>query len=54
MFGLGILFDTTAFWAPDVAALVAPFHDNPLLAALERNRLANYLRVIELQDQLAT
>ena len=52
VFGLGILFDTTAFWAADVAALVAPFHDNKLLATLERNRLANYLRVIELQDQL--
>lgn len=53
VFGLGVLFDMTAPWAADVATLVAPFHDNKLLATLERNRLANYLRVIELQDQLA-
>ena len=53
VFGLGILFDMTAPWAAEVAALVVPFHDNRLLATLERNRLANYLRVIELQDQLA-
>jgi hypothetical protein len=53
VFGLGILFDATAPWAPDVAALVAPFHDNKLLAAMELNRLRNYLAVIAWQDQTA-
>lgn len=53
VFGLGILFDMTAPWAPSVAEFILPYHDHPLLAALEQNRLANYLRVIELQDQLA-
>lgn len=53
VFGLGILFDMTASWAASVAEFVVPFHDNPLLASLEQNRLANYVRVIELQDQLA-
>lgn len=53
VFGLGILFDATAPWAPDVAALVAPFHDNKLLAAMELNRLRNYLAVIAWQDRTA-
>lgn len=51
VFGLGILFDATAPWAPDVAALVAPFHDNKLLATMELNRLRNYMTVIAWQDQ---
>ncbi len=51
VFGLGVLFDATAPWAPDVAALVAPFHDNKLLAAMELNRLQNYMTVIAWQDQ---
>jgi len=51
VFGLGILFDATAPWAPDVAAFVAPFHDNKLLATMELNRLRNYLTVIAWQDQ---
>jgi hypothetical protein len=53
VFGLGILFDSTAPWAADVAQLVLPYHDNRLLASLERNRLANYLAVIDWQDRHA-
>ncbi|EIZ78694.1 hypothetical protein WSK_2742 [Novosphingobium sp. Rr 2-17] len=53
VFGLGVLFDVDAEWSADVAALVAPFHDNPLLAAVEHNRLRNYLKVIEWQDRAA-
>ncbi len=53
VFGLGILFDASAPWAADVAQLVHPYHDNPLIAALERNRLRNYLAVIEWQDRQA-
>ena len=51
--GLGILFDSSAPWAADVAALVHPYHENPLIASLERNRLRNYLAVIEWQDRQA-
>ncbi len=50
VFGLGILFDASAAFAPALATLVAPFHDNPLIASLEYNRLLNYLRVIAWQD----
>ncbi|CAN5518706.1 hypothetical protein BH10PSE14_BH10PSE14_24080 [soil metagenome] len=51
VFGLGILFDADAEWSASVAALVAPFHNNKLLATVERNRLRNYLKVIEWQDR---
>lgn len=53
VFGLGVVFDVDAAWSADVAAIVAPFHDNALLAAVEHNRLRNYLKVIEWQDQAA-
>jgi hypothetical protein len=52
VFGLGVLFDRTAPWAEAVASVVAPYHRNPLLARLERNRLECYLRVIALQDSM--
>ncbi|MFM9977348.1 MAG: class I SAM-dependent methyltransferase [Sphingomonadaceae bacterium] len=50
VFGLGIVFDVDADWSGDVAMQVTPFHDNRLIATLERNRLLNYLKVIEFQD----
>jgi hypothetical protein len=53
VFGLGIVFDASAPWAADVAALLHPYHDNRLIAALERNRLRNYLAVIDWQDRQA-
>jgi len=53
VFGLGVLFDAEAAWSPALAELVAPFHENRLLAKLERNRLLNYLKVIEWQDAAA-
>ncbi|MBO9713464.1 class I SAM-dependent methyltransferase [Sphingomonas sp.] len=53
VFGLGILFDSNAPWAPSIAQIVHPYHDNPLLASLELNRLRNWLEVIEWQDRAA-
>ncbi|WP_420141461.1 class I SAM-dependent methyltransferase [Sphingomonas sp.] len=50
VFGLGVLFDLTAEWSAPLAELLLPYHDNRLLRSLERNRLANYLCVIALQD----
>lgn len=52
VFGLGVLFPVSAPWADAVTSYLAPYDHNPLLEKLERNRLMNYLRVIELQDQL--
>lgn len=53
VFGLGILFDVTAPWSGRIAELILPYHNNPLLASLERNRLANYLKVLDYQDRRA-
>lgn len=51
VFGLGVLFDASAEWAEDVAGILLPYHQNDLIASLERNRLRNYLAVIEWQDR---
>jgi hypothetical protein len=53
VFGLGVLFDLDAAWSSTLADLLLPYHQNKLLRALETNRLRNYLRVIELQDEAA-
>ncbi len=50
VFGLGILFDTTAPWVGPVSDLLIPFHQNSLIAKLEENRLANFLTVLDWQD----
>jgi hypothetical protein len=50
VFGLGILFDLDAPWSNPLSELVLPFHQNRLLRSLEENRLCNYLRVVEMQD----
>jgi hypothetical protein len=53
VFGLGVLFDTDATWSEALADLLLPYHQNRLIRTLEQNRLRNYLRVIELQEQAA-
>ncbi len=53
VFGLGILFDHHASWSEALGRFLLPWHRNSLLATLERNRLANYLRVLDLQDSPA-
>lgn len=53
VFGLGVVFALDAPWSSAMADHLVPFHHNPLLAALETNRLANYLQVLDLQDRLA-
>jgi hypothetical protein len=53
VFGLGVLYSSSAPWADAVQRQLDPFDRSPLLAKMERNRLENYLRVIELQDQSA-
>lgn len=53
VFGLGVLYDAGAPWAEAMEASLSPFHDNPLMERLEQNRLANYLHVLQLQDERA-
>ncbi|MCK9247487.1 MAG: class I SAM-dependent methyltransferase [Solirubrobacteraceae bacterium] len=50
VFGLGFLYPKDAPWAPAVDALLQPLDRSPLLARLERNRLALYMKLLELQD----
>lgn len=50
VFGLGVLYSMQAPWSGDVREFLTPYNRNSLLAKLERNRLENYLKVIELQD----
>jgi len=54
VFGLGVVFAADAPWSPELAAILAPLHDNPLIATLEDNRLRNYLTVIDWQDRTAS
>ncbi|HEX2043016.1 MAG TPA: class I SAM-dependent methyltransferase [Acidimicrobiales bacterium] len=51
IFGLGVLYAEAAPYADEVAAALAPYADNPLLARMEENRLALYLRVLEQQHE---
>ncbi len=53
VFGLGVMYPVAAPFAAELGALLKPYVDQPLIAALERNRLDNYLRVLELQTVLA-
>ena len=50
VFGLGVLFDTDVPWAGPLSELLVPLHQNPLIAKLEENRLANFLTVLDWQD----
>jgi hypothetical protein len=49
--GLGVVFAADAPWSDAVAGRLAHYHQNPLIARLEENRLLNYLEVIEWQDR---
>ncbi len=51
VFGLGVLFDSRAPWTEAVKRFLLPYHMNPLLERLERNRLECYLRVVAMQDE---
>ncbi len=51
VFGLGVLWSKHAPWSGALGDFLRPLHEHPLLARLEENRLRNYLRVIELQDE---
>lgn len=50
VFGVGVIYDGSAPYAEALAGHLEPYDANPLLERLEANRLALYLRVLELQD----
>lgn len=53
VFGLGVIFDRRSAQAESLDRHLRPYHENALLARMERNRLELYLRVIELQEEVA-
>jgi hypothetical protein len=53
VFGLGIVWSSEAPYAERLAAVVAPWHENRLLARLEENRVRLYARVLEQQARLS-
>jgi hypothetical protein len=52
VFGLGFLYAASAPWAEALDAHLAPYDRSPLLERLEDNRIALYLQVLRLQDEL--
>ncbi len=47
IFGLGLLFRSDAAWADEIHRIVGPFHENPILARLEANRIRLFLTHID-------
>jgi hypothetical protein len=52
VFGLGFLYSASAPWAAELDAYLAPYDRSPLLERLEANRIALYLQVLRLQDEI--
>jgi len=50
IFGLGVLFSRNHPRASEVARIIAPYHQHPLLINLEKNRMANYLMAYDLKS----
>jgi hypothetical protein len=50
VFGLAVLIERSHPQIERIAQILAPYHDNPLLARVENNRLENYLAVIAAQS----
>jgi hypothetical protein len=52
VFGVGFLYRAAAPWAPALDVYLAPYDRSPLLERLEANRIALFLQVLRLQDEL--
>jgi hypothetical protein len=52
VFGLGFLYATAAPWAQELDAHLAPYDRSPLLERLEANRIAMFLQILALQDDV--
>jgi hypothetical protein len=48
IYGLGVLYSNDAPWAEQATALLAPYDDNPLIAALERDRVQHFADHLQL------
>jgi predicted O-methyltransferase YrrM len=54
VFGLGVIYSANAPWSGEVSAIMRPWDRSQLLLRLECNRIALYLRVLQLQNDLET
>jgi hypothetical protein len=52
VFGLGFLYSSSAPWAEQLDAYLAPYDRSPLLERLEANRIAMFLQILRLQDEI--
>ena len=52
VFGLGFLYASSAPWADELDAYLAPYDRSPLLERLEENRIAMFLQILALQDEI--
>jgi len=52
-FGLGVLWNTKARWADDVARAVEPLDRNPVLVRLERNRVEQMVGLASAEAELS-
>jgi hypothetical protein len=52
VFGLGFVYAESAPWAQRLDAYLAPYDGSPLLERLEANRIALFLQVLRLQDEI--
>jgi hypothetical protein len=52
IFGLGVLYAADAPWAPAASALLTPYADNALLAAVERERMKFAAELMDLHYRL--
>ncbi len=53
IFGLGVVYDSSAPYAGEVARVLGRYDGDVLLRRLEDNRLRLYLRVLEAQDEMS-
>ena len=51
--GLGVLVDQRHPLANQIVQFYAPYHNHPLLAALERDRVSKHLTICVLQDKIS-
>ncbi|MHB1221697.1 MAG: hypothetical protein ACYC0J_06855, partial [Gammaproteobacteria bacterium] len=50
--GMGVLVDVRHPHAKQIMDFYAPYHNNPLIATLEQDRVEKYLVICKLQDKI--
>lgn len=50
--GLGVLVNVNHPYAKQIVEFYAPYHNNPVMATLERDRISKYLTIVELNQKI--